>query len=190
MTQAFNLSQFANNLDSTGKLDAADGLVNAVPIGNGGTGATTQAAAQSNLNVPSRTGANASGTWAINITGSAASASSASSVTTINNASGGTVQGDIYATGNVTAYSDRRLKTEIETISHALLKVNNLIGRTYIKDGKREIGLVAQETQKVIPEVVYEGEYLSVAYGNIVGLLVEAIKELSKEVEALKVKNG
>jgi hypothetical protein len=52
MTQAFNLSQLANNLTTAGLLDAADGLVNAVPIVNGGTGATTAAAARSNLDVP------------------------------------------------------------------------------------------------------------------------------------------
>jgi hypothetical protein len=52
MTQAYNLSQLANNLTSTGLLDAADGLVNAVPIANGGTGATTAAAARTNLGVP------------------------------------------------------------------------------------------------------------------------------------------
>lgn len=51
MTQAFNLSQLANNLDSSGRLDAADGLVNAVPIANGGTGATTASAARTNLGV-------------------------------------------------------------------------------------------------------------------------------------------
>ena len=49
MTQAFNLSQLANNLDSSGRLDATDGLVNAVPIANGGTGASSIAAAVSNL---------------------------------------------------------------------------------------------------------------------------------------------
>lgn len=49
MTQAFNLSQLANNLDSSGRLDATDGLVNAVPQANGGTGATTAAAARTNL---------------------------------------------------------------------------------------------------------------------------------------------
>ena len=49
MTQAFNLSQLANNLDSSGRLDATDGLVNAVPLLNGGTGASTVAAAVSNL---------------------------------------------------------------------------------------------------------------------------------------------
>lgn len=51
MTQAFNLSQLANNLDSSGHLDAADGLINAVPIANGGTGATTASAARTNLDV-------------------------------------------------------------------------------------------------------------------------------------------
>jgi hypothetical protein len=51
MTQAYNLSQLANNLTSTGLLDAADGLVNALPIVNGGTGATTASAARTNLGV-------------------------------------------------------------------------------------------------------------------------------------------
>ena len=49
MTQAFNLSQLANNLDSQGRLDATDGLVNAVPVANGGTNATTASAARTNL---------------------------------------------------------------------------------------------------------------------------------------------
>lgn len=51
MTQAFNLSQLANNLNTAGQLDATDGLVNAVPVANGGTGATTAAAARTNLGV-------------------------------------------------------------------------------------------------------------------------------------------
>lgn len=49
MTQAYNLSQLANNLNSSGQLDATDGLVNAVPVANGGTGASTASAARSNL---------------------------------------------------------------------------------------------------------------------------------------------
>lgn len=49
MTQAFNLAQLANNLNSSGQLDATDGLVNAVPVANGGTGASSVAAAVSNL---------------------------------------------------------------------------------------------------------------------------------------------
>lgn len=71
MTQSYNLSQLANNLTSAGLLDAADGLVNAVPIANGGTGASSASAARTNLVVPSTTGTGASGTWGINITGTA-----------------------------------------------------------------------------------------------------------------------
>lgn len=71
MTQAYNLSQLANNLNTSGQLDATDGLVNAVPVTNGGTGAADQATAQTNLDVPSRTGAGASGTWGIATTSSA-----------------------------------------------------------------------------------------------------------------------
>lgn len=84
MTQAFNLSQLANNLNSTGQLDATDGLVNAVPVANGGTGATTAADARTNLSVPSTTGGGASGTWAINISGNAANGG----VTSVNGATG------------------------------------------------------------------------------------------------------
>lgn len=51
MTQAFNLSQLANNLNTSGQLDATDGLVNAVPIANGGTGASSVSAAVSNLSL-------------------------------------------------------------------------------------------------------------------------------------------
>jgi hypothetical protein len=53
MTQAYNLSQLANNLNTSGQLDATDGLVNAVPIANGGTGASTQSAARTNLGLGS-----------------------------------------------------------------------------------------------------------------------------------------
>lgn len=55
MTQAYNLSQLANNLDSSGRLDATDGLVNAVPVANGGTGATTASAARTNLGAAAST---------------------------------------------------------------------------------------------------------------------------------------
>jgi len=122
MTQAFNLSQLANNLDSNGKLDAADGLVNAVPVANGGSGASSAAAAQTNLNVPSRTGTGASGTWAINITGNAANATQAVKLQTANFEiieSGGKLYfqyagnniasldsaGNFVALGNVSAYT-------------------------------------------------------------------------------------
>jgi len=105
----------------------------------------------------------------------------------------GSVSGtSIYASANIVAYSDARSKTNVETIEGALDKVNAIRGVTYNKvedpDGIRYMGVIAQELQPVIPEVVAEGEEgnLAVAYGNITGVLIEAVKELTAEVESLK----
>lgn len=84
MTQAYNLSQLANNLNSSGQLDAADGLVNAVPVSNGGTGATTPEAARTNLDVPSKDGGDATGIWPIDISGNAATSSVSSTSLELN----------------------------------------------------------------------------------------------------------
>jgi hypothetical protein len=97
--------------------------------------------------------------------------------------------GNFIATGDVTAFSDERLKKNVKTIENALEKVNQLRGvefeRTDIE--KKQIGVIAQEVEKIIPEVVSQGQdYKSVSYGNLVGLLIEAVKDLTKEVENLK----
>jgi hypothetical protein len=101
--------------------------------------------------------------------------------------------GAIYSAGDITAFnSDERLKHDIHTIGNALTLTKQLRGVYYkrkdIENHKGNIGFIAQEIQKVIPEVVHMGDdgYLKVAYQNVVGLLVEAIKELSDEVESLK----
>jgi hypothetical protein len=98
--------------------------------------------------------------------------------------------GNFTAVGNVTAYSDRRLKKDIETISSPLNRVNTLRGVNFtrVDGGKRGTGLIAQDVQKVLPEAVLTDEegMLSVAYGNMVGLLVEAIKEQQRQIEELK----
>ena len=97
--------------------------------------------------------------------------------------------GNWTAVGNVTAYSDERLKSNIQTIEGAVDTVKALRGVTFEKDGKASLGVIAQEVQKVLPEVVVEGEeYLSVAYGNMVGLLIEAIKEQQTQIDELKAK--
>ena len=93
----------------------------------------------------------------------------------------GTVQG-----AEVTATSDERLKSDIKTIDNALYKVMNMRGVSFTKQAERGIGVIAQEVEKVIPEVVHDGEYKSVAYGNIVGVLIEAIKEQQKQIDELK----
>ena len=97
------------------------------------------------------------------------------------------VGGNLTMVGNITAYSDERLKSDIVTIPDALDKVCALRGVNYTKDGIASTGVIAQEVQKIIPEVVQQNEeYLSVAYGNLVGVLIEAIKELKSEIETLK----
>ena len=101
---------------------------------------------------------------------------------------GNNLAGNFTATGNVTAFSDERLKENVETIEGALEKVAQMRGVMYDKEGKRGTGVIAQEMQQVMPEVVQDGEYLSVAYGNIVGVLIEAIKEIKTELEQCKCK--
>ncbi len=95
--------------------------------------------------------------------------------------------GAITASGNVTAYSDERLKDNIETLDGS--KVYEMRGVSFTKDGEANSGVIAQELQKVAPELVSDdGEYLSVAYGNTIGYLIEAIKDLKEEVDDLKAK--
>ena len=103
------------------------------------------------------------------------------------------VAGTIRATGDVIAYSDVRVKENIKTIDNSLEKVSKLRGVEFnkISDDEKSIGVIAQEIEKVIPEVVREDDkgMKSVAYGNISGLLIEAIKELKAEIEELKLNN-
>lgn len=101
--------------------------------------------------------------------------------------------GDIITTGgDVIISSDMRLKKDIETISNALATVNKMRGVNFTKivNDQRSTGLIAQEVREHIPEVVKEDDdgNLSIAYSNLVGYLVEAIKELTAEVHMLKEK--
>ena len=59
-------------------------------------------------------------------------------------------------------------------------------GVSFIKDGQEGSGVIAQELEKIAPELVSDGEYKAVAYGNITGYLIEAIKDLKAEIEELK----
>lgn len=101
-------------------------------------------------------------------------------------ATGNIISGaNITATGNVTAYSDQRLKSKIETLDGN--KAFDMRGVSFVKDGKESSGVIAQELEQVAPELVdSSGEYKSVAYGNVVGYLIEAVKLLKQELEELK----
>jgi len=103
------------------------------------------------------------------------------------------VGGQIYATSNITAYSDRRVKENIIPIDNALEKVNGLQGVYYNRiddeDKTKEIGFIAQEVNEVVPELVTYAEDIDqygVKYGNTTALLVEAVKELTQQVKDLK----
>jgi hypothetical protein len=93
------------------------------------------------------------------------------------------VGGNILATGDITAFSDERLKTNIVKIENALEKLMQINGVYYDKDDRRGTGVIAQEVEKVLPEAVHDGEFKSVAYGNMIGLIIEAIKELKSEID-------
>ena len=159
---------------------------------------------------PTLTGTGASGTWSIDISGNAATATNITAYT-INQSvgSGNDVQhnslglgttapgsGALYATGNITAYSDQRLKENVNIIPNSLEKVKSLRGVTFTRNDKEDTnklytGVIAQEVLAVLPEAVFEncnGMY-SVDYGNMVGLLIEAIKDLAKEIDILKQNN-
>ena len=103
-----------------------------------------------------------------------------------------TTVGDITSGGNITANSDISLKDNIVTIPDALDKLLQIRGVTYnrndIEDNPRQTGVIAQEVEKVLPEVVSEDALgiKSVAYGNMVGLLIEAIKEQQARIDALE----
>ena len=103
-----------------------------------------------------------------------------------------TFGGNLTAVYDVTAYSDARVKENVTTIEGALDKVLALRGvryqRTDMEDRKFHIGVIAQETQPIVPEIVNENDkgHLNVAYGNMGGLFIEAIKELKKENNELR----
>lgn len=97
---------------------------------------------------------------------------------------------NLVATGNVSAFSDERLKDNIKTIYNPLWKVSLMRGVSYRRKdtGQLRVGLIAQEVQPIIPEAVLENDdgMLSISYGDLVGVLVEAIKELKTRVETLE----
>jgi hypothetical protein len=110
----------------------------------------------------------------------------------------GSYSGTFYASGTITsggdvvANSDRKLKENLEKIENALSKVRQLTGYTYTRNDvedqtERHTGLIAQDVEVVLPEAVTENEGIKgVAYGQMMGLICEAIKELDDKLEEIK----
>ena len=110
------------------------------------------------------------------------------------NATTGNLQiaGSLTAGADVIAYSDEKLKDDVQVIENAVEKVKQVRGVTFtrndLEDQERHAGVIAQEVEKVLPEVVgydEDRDTKTVAYGNMVGLLIEAIKEQQETIEKL-----
>lgn len=105
---------------------------------------------------------------------------------------GVSVTGTLSATGDITAFSDEKLKENIKVIPNAIEKVSQIRGVTYTRndlEDKEKVysGVIAQDVEKVLPEVVRtEDDTKTVAYGNMVGLLIEAVKEQQEQINELK----
>lgn len=157
--------------------------------------------------------AGSTGSVNANLNGNATTASTAAALNTAGNyqinslgvgTGASTTAGEIRATNNITAYfSDDRLKTRLGKIENALDKVDQLSGFYYEPNQaaqdlgyevKREVGVSAQEVERIMPEIVapapIDDKYLTVRYEKLAPLLIEAIKELRSEINDIKKKLG
>jgi hypothetical protein len=102
------------------------------------------------------------------------------------------VAGSILASGNVTAYSDIRVKDNVESIEGAIGKLNQIRGVTYTRTDlddkhRRFAGVIAQEIEQVLPEAVFDnGKVKAVDYNATIALLIEAVKEQQKRIDKLE----
>lgn len=98
--------------------------------------------------------------------------------------------GNFTATGNSAAYSDRRLKTNVTHIEHALETLLRGQGVMFDRDGQRETGVIAQQFYTAIPELVNRPadprEMWSVKYQNSLGYVIEAFRDVVSQIEALR----
>ena len=105
--------------------------------------------------------------------------------------------GDIFAAGNIIAFSDRSVKENVQTIPDSLAKVLSMRGVTFTRNDHEDksrvhAGVIAQEMEHAFPEVVFTNPdgTKAVSYGNIVAVLIEAIKEQQVQINELKNRLG
>ena len=174
------LKEIQNAMATDAELSAA---INGLTIGNG------------TLNVAAGNGLTGGGSFSANQTSNVTrtlhvGGGNGISVSADGVAMSGSFTGTFTASGDICAYSDASLKTNVQAIDGALGKVEAVRGVTFdrIADGSTSVGVIAQELEAVLPEAVQTDEngVKMVAYGNVTGLLIEAVKELSAEVKALK----
>ena len=132
------------------------------------------------------TGTSYNGSTAVTIATNATSANTASTIVA-RDSSGDFTAGTITAT-DFNSTSDLNLKENIKTVDNALETVSTLRGVSFDwkETGKGSYGVIAQELEEILPDLVKNGEVKSVNYNGLIGVLIEAVKELKKEVEELK----
>ena len=186
--------------EEPGLMTAADKLkIDGVETAADVTDATNVAAAGASMKTSTET---ISGTKTFSavtkISNTAASTDATGNTGALRSAGGASIAGKIYAgstitgTADIIAYSDERLKKNVKTLDGK--KVLEMRGVSFerVDNGKTSSGVIAQEMEKIAPELVIDdGNYKGVAYGNIVGYLIEAIKDQQKQIDELKAKcNG
>lgn len=134
------------------------------------------------------TGTSYNGNAAVTIATNATSANTASTIVA-RDSNGDFTAGAITAT-DFNSTSDKNLKENIQTVENALETVNSLRGVSFDwkETGKSSYGVIAQELEVILPQLVNDGEIKSVNYNGLIGVLIEAVKELSAEVQELKAK--
>ena len=100
----------------------------------------------------------------------------------------GSYTGDFTASGNITAYSDERLKDEISTASIGMIDSIRGVEFTWAESGRQDSGVIAQELEKALPHLVHDNEdgMKSVNYNGLIGYLIEEIKDLKARVRELE----
>jgi hypothetical protein len=101
------------------------------------------------------------------------------------------IQNDIYVKGTLGNVSDIRVKDNLRKIENAMDRLDKINGYIYRRKdtGRQETGLVAQEVQKILPEVINKdntNEYLNISYGNMSGIIVESLKELNQRLKKIE----
>lgn len=169
-----NVGQVANAIATT---NAA--IANAIGAGVGGIGTSpgTTGGGLAGMGSGAKGVAATAAATGLGVGGLGGGTSGVGGVGGVGNGSGASSAGGSSAGS---AYSDMRMKEDIKPIGNAISKVRKLDGVTFDMNGKRGTGLVAQQVEDVLPEVVHKDAngMRVVDYGNIVGLLVEAIKEM------------